>query len=142
MTLRRIRIFGGEGWGEGESEAAMTQHPEKRTINLPYRRKLRGSSTESEMLLWQVLRNRRLHGLKFRRQHSIGPYIVDFACIEQRLVVEVDGGYHEAVFDSDLAREQYLESASWKVMRIEDKDVVEDVNAVAVAIARFLGMET
>lgn len=93
------------------------------------------------MLLWQVLRNRRLCGLKFRRQHSIGSYIVDFACIEQHLVVEIDGGYHEAVFKEDQLRQQYLESHGWSVIRFEDKDVLENVDAVAIGIARQLKPE-
>ena len=53
--------------------------------------KIRKRQTESESLLWNILRTRQLCGLKFRRQHPIGPYVVDFACVEKHLVVEIDG---------------------------------------------------
>jgi very-short-patch-repair endonuclease len=79
--------------------------------------------------------------VKFRRQHSIGQYIVDFACVERRLVVEVDGGYHEAVFDNDQDRQRYLERNTWTVIRFDNEDVMQDVEAVAVAIARQLDLK-
>ncbi|GIW93024.1 MAG: hypothetical protein KatS3mg110_1065 [Pirellulaceae bacterium] len=69
-------------------------------------RELRGRQTKAERLLWNVLCNRRLCGLRFRRQRPIGPFIVDFTCIEKRIVVELDGGYHHDVYDSDLTRQK------------------------------------
>lgn len=61
-------------------------------------RELRARQTKAESLLWQVLRGRRLCGLKFRRQFPIEPWIVDFACVEHKLVVELDGGYRDYTY--------------------------------------------
>lgn len=105
-------------------------------------RALRARQTQAESLLWQVLRGRRLHGLKFRRQHPIGPYITDFACAEHRLLVEVDGGYHDQIYEQDLARQQQLEAVGWRVIRFSNAEVLDDVDAVAVVILRTLGLPT
>ncbi len=102
----------------------------------PHRRRLRQASTKPEQLLWAVLRNRRLDGLKFRRQQSIGPFIVDFFCLEQNLIIEVDGGYHDAVYEADCTRQHFLESQGYRVIRFANEDVLEDVEAVAIAIRR------
>ena len=69
------------------------------------------------------------------------PWIVDFACPEQMLVVEIDGGYHDNVVDNEVKRQAHLESMGWKVIRFSDKDVEEDAEAVARAIARELNLE-
>ena len=66
-----------------------------------------------ERSLWQVLRNRKLLGLKFRRQFSVGPYIVDFACIEKQLVIEIDGDSHTGRFEQDQRRETEIRAAGW-----------------------------
>ena len=104
-------------------------------------RTLRTTQTVSEGLLWSVLRARQLCGLKFRRQHPIGPWIADVACPQQMLVVEIDGGYHDKVVENDLQRQRPLESMGWKVIRFRDNDVAVDVEAVARAIARELNLE-
>ncbi|MHB8866506.1 MAG: endonuclease domain-containing protein [Pirellulaceae bacterium] len=104
-------------------------------------RSLRKTQTVSEGLLWSVLRAGQLCGLKFRRQHPIEPWIVDFACLQQMLVVEIDGGYHDNVVENDLKRHKHLESMGWKVLRFSDKDVEEDTEAVAHAIAKELNLE-
>ena len=104
-------------------------------------RSLRKTQTVSEGLLWSVLRARQLCGLKFRRQHPIEPWIVDFACPEKMLVVEIDGGYHDYMVENDLKRQEHLVSMGWKVIRFTDKDVEEDADAVARAIARDLDLE-
>ena len=100
-------------------------------------RSLRKRQTVSEGLL----RAKQLCGLKFRRQHPIKSWIVDFACPEQMLIVEIDGGYHDNVVEDDLQRQEHLESAGWKVIRFSDKDVEEDAEMVARAIARELNLE-
>jgi leucyl-tRNA synthetase len=104
-------------------------------------RSLRTTQTVSEGLLWSVLRARQLCGLRFRRQHPIEPWIVDFACPQQMLVVEIDGGYHDNVVENDLKRQRHLESLGWKVIRFRDKDVAVNAEAVARAIARVLHLE-
>lgn len=104
-------------------------------------RDLRARQTEAESLLWYVLRGRRMCGLKFRRQHSIEPFIVDFACVEKKLAVEIDRGYHDYVYHDDLSRQQKIEDEGWSVIRYTNEDVLDDVEAVAIAIAKQLGME-
>ena len=104
-------------------------------------RELRACQTKAESLLWQVLRGRRLCGLKFRRQHPIDPFIVDFACMERHLVIELDGEYHDYVDENDQSRQAMLERKGWKVARFQNEEVLTDVESVAVAIARVLGLE-
>lgn len=104
-------------------------------------RDLRIQQTRAESLLWYVLRGRRLCGLKFRRQYPIEPFIVDFACIEKKLVVEIDGGYHDYVHENDVTRQGKIEAAGWTVIRFSNEDILRDVEAVAIAIARHLEME-
>ncbi len=104
-------------------------------------RKLRKSETKSESLLWNTLRAKQLCGLKFRRQHPVPPYVLDFACIEAKLAIEIDGGYHDLVGEYDLARERLLKSKGWTILRFSDEDVEEDVELVARAIAKTLGLK-
>ena len=104
-------------------------------------RELRKTETKSEKLLWSLLRAKQLCGLKFRRQHPIGPFFADFACKAKMLVVEVDGGYHDYVGEEDLEREAFLRKAGWDVFRVTDKDVEDDPEAVAIGIARHLELE-
>ena len=79
-------------------------------------RALRRNATDAEMKLWFSVRDRRLAGLKFVRQKSIGPYVVDFLCRDRNLIVEVDGGQH-AESESDQARDAYLTSEGYRVVR-------------------------
>ncbi len=104
-------------------------------------RLLRSTETKTEKLLWGVLRGKQVCGLKFRRQHPIGPYFADFACVSHKLVVEIDGGYHDAVTESDFRREAFLKDEGWNVLRFSDRDVEEDPEAVAIGIAKHLGLE-
>ena len=84
-----------------------------------------------ERRLWQRLRAKQL-GVKFRRQHPISPYIADFACISQRLVIEVDGDTHVEAYDD--RRDHLMRSLGWRVMRIAVGEVDEDVDSVVAAI--------
>ena len=108
---------------------------------LPLRRELRQVSTEPEQLVWSVLRRHRIGELKFRRQHSIGCFIVDFACVEKMVVVEIDGGYHDYVAEADILRQRELEQLGWTVIRYSNEDVVTDLEAVIRDLARRLGVE-
>ena len=105
-------------------------------LRLRRRRELRQRSTKPEQLLWWALRNRRQGGLKFRRQHPIGAYIVDFVCVENRLVVELDGGYHDYVVENDAIRQRYLEEQGYMVIRFLNEDILDDLDAVVTAIAK------
>ena len=104
-------------------------------------RELRGQQTKAESLLWSVLRAKRLCGLKFRRQYAIGPFFADFACVARKVIVELDGGYHDYQYEDDLRRQRNLENLGWRVMRFPNEDVLEDVEAVAASIAKQLGLE-
>jgi very-short-patch-repair endonuclease len=96
-------------------------------------RKLRGAQTDAERKLWFALRDRRLGGLKFVRQEAIGPFIVDFACRERRLVVEVDGGQH-AESAKDAARDAYLARENYRVIRFWNNDVLTNRDGVLLTI--------
>jgi len=105
-------------------------------INKDRARRMRKRPTPTEDLLWQALRNRQLGGLKFLRQHPIGPTIVDFYCHEKRLVIEVDGGIHlnEEVKDYDKARQEYLEAYGVRILRCGADEVKSDLKAVLLRI--------
>jgi very-short-patch-repair endonuclease len=93
--------------------------------------------TDAERRLWSGLRNRRLNGLKFRRQHPLGPCLVDFLCHEARLVVEADGGLHHEEVQAwyDYHRTKWLESAGYRVVRFTNHDILKHPMQVLEAIA-------
>ena len=97
-------------------------------------RAMRCSPTRSEEWLWRRLAGRKT-GFAFRRQLVIGPFIVDFACTKVRLVVEVDGGYHEGRERHDAARDRELAALGWRVLRVAEQDVFGDLEAVVCRIA-------
>jgi very-short-patch-repair endonuclease len=103
-------------------------------------RQLRRDATDAERRLWSALRDRRLRGYRFRRQHPIGRYIVDFACTEHRLIVEADGGQH-AESDGDRRRTAWLESEGWRVLRFWNNDILSNASGVAETIFRELTAE-
>ena len=110
-------------------------------MNRDIARKRRKQATVSEGILWSLLRGAQVSGLKFRREHPIGPWIVDFACLAQKLVVEVDGAYHDQVVERDLERQEDLSARGWKVLRYAAEDVEANAEAVARAIAIEAGIE-
>ena len=85
-------------------------------------------------MLWNILRRRQVSGYKFRRQAPIGPYIVDFLCLEIRLVIEVDGGQHSEQANYDACRTAWLESEGFKVIRFWNNEVLEETDSVRDAI--------
>jgi len=98
-------------------------------------RALRADMPDAEQCLWRGLRNRQLHGARFRRQHPIGPFIADFACVEHRLVIEVDGGHHAEREGADAARTEYLRRDGWRVLRYWNNDVLRNCDVVLENIA-------
>ena len=102
--------------------------------NVDRARGLRRSMTDVEQLLWRHLRNRHLSGWKFRRQHEVGRYIVDFVCMETMLVVELDGGQHAEQTDYDEHRTQYLQSMGYRVLRFWNNDVLANIESVLEVI--------
>ena len=83
-------------------------------------------------MLWQRLRNRQLGGHKFRRQVTIGPFIVDFACIDARLIVEIDGGQHSEA--GDAPRTAFLRSKGYRIIRFWNNEVLENADGVLQSI--------
>lgn len=98
---------------------------------------LRWELTAAERELWEALKGRRLNGLKFRCQHPVGPYVLDFYYPEHHLVVEVDGGIHErpdqAAYDAD--RTEQLEAFGYRVLRVRNEDVFRNLSGVLAEIA-------
>ena len=101
-------------------------------------RKLRKSSTDAELRLWLHLKNRGLGGFKFRRQHPIPPYVVDFVCLEQKLIVELDGGQHAEQIARDAERTACLVSKGFRVIRFWNDDALKQIDAVLEEILRQL----
>jgi very-short-patch-repair endonuclease len=104
-------------------------------------RALRRDGTHPERQLWQCLRGGRLCGLKFRRQHAIGPFIVDFYCHAQRLAIELDGESHNGRGRYDLDREEYLRSQDVRVIRFSNDDVLRDLESVLRGILVACGID-
>src|SRR5215813_5167001 len=100
-------------------------------------RQLRQSSTDAERRMWSALRLRRLARYKFRRQHPIGEFIVDFACTEHALVIELDGGQHSQS-QADMSRTVWLEREGWTVIRFWNNDVLSNTSGVIETILRAL----
>jgi very-short-patch-repair endonuclease len=108
---------------------------------LHLRKKLRNQFSLAEILLWVELKGKQLKGYKFRRQHGIGPYIVDFYCPALRLVIEVDGDSHfesDQAISRDRVRQKYLESLGITVMRFQNYDVYTNLDGVVDHILSFL----
>ena len=97
-------------------------------------RSFRRVSTLAEAALWKALRGRRLDGLKFRRQHPVDGFIVDFYCAEQRLIVEVDGSIHDRQRAADEERRAVLDASGYRVVRLSNDTVLNDPAAALAAI--------
>ncbi len=90
--------------------------------------------TDAEILLWRHLRLRQFAGYKFRRQRPVGPYIIDFVCLEKRLVIEVDGGQHSEQRSYDARRDAWLKEEGFHVLRFWDHEVLARVESVKQVI--------
>jgi very-short-patch-repair endonuclease len=98
-------------------------------------KELRGTMSPPEVRLWQVLRRAQLKGLRFRRQHPIGPYILDFYCDALRMCIEIDGNVHEHRFRHDQRRDAWLKRQGITVVRIPAEMVFRELDRVAEVIA-------
>jgi very-short-patch-repair endonuclease len=94
--------------------------------------------TDAEGKLWYHLRARRLAGCKIRRQVPLGPYIADFLCERERVIIEVDGGSHTERVEHDMARTAWLEQRGYRVLRFWNNDVMGNIEGVLEEIARAL----
>ena len=101
-------------------------------------RVLRRTTTDPERILWTHLKNRQIAGYKIRRQYPIDPYVVDFVCLERRVVIEIDGSDHASKVQADLQRTAWLEGQGFRVIRFWSNEVRENVEGVLVEIERIL----
>ena len=102
----------------------------------------RSNMTDAESLLWHYLRQEQL-GVRFRRQHVIGDYIVDFICLKQRLIIEIDGGYHNDIVQQqeDRIRQNWLESMDYKVIRFTNEEVFYNIETVISTIKGNINLD-
>ena len=94
--------------------------------------------TDAESRMWYYLRNRRLGGYKFVREHVIGKYIADFVCREKKLIIEVDGGQHMSAVEYDQQRTAYLEVRGYTVLRVWNNEVHENIQGFTEKILNLL----
>ena len=99
------------------------------------RRNLRKNQTDAEALLWRKLRNKQINRIKFFRQYSVGPYILDFFCSEKRLAIELDGSQHLTNQEYDAERSYYLRSQDIKVLRFWNNEVIQNMEGVLLKIS-------
>ncbi len=99
---------------------------------------LRHNLTEAESRLWAVLRSHRVNNVHFRRQHAIGPYIVDFCAPQKKLVIELDGGQHLDQEEYDAERTAFLESKGYRVLRFWNSDVTHNLDGIVIIILEAL----
>ena len=103
-------------------------------------RSLRKKSTPQEILLWSRIKNRNFHNLKFRRQHVISKYIVDFICLEKKIIVELDGLQHKREKDMkyDANRNNYLKNLGFTILRFWNNEINENLEGVMLKIEEFI----
>ena len=109
----------------------------KKRNKITIARKLRIHSTDTEKYLWKYLRGRQLEEFKFRRQHTIGKYIVDFINLERKIIIEVDGGQH-LENKKDKLRDKWLEEQGYEVLRFWDNEVLTNIEGVMESIRKKL----
>ncbi len=97
---------------------------------------LRKNATNVETILWNHLRTKQIEGLKFRRQQPMGEFIVDFACFEKRLILELDGGQHAREREEDCKRDSWLRGQGYRVLRFWNNQVLENLDGVLETIRR------
>ena len=114
-------VLTGEGWGEGASGMRRDREMKRRA------RELRQNANPLEEIVWTQLRDRRLGGFKFRGQHGVWPFVVDFYCAESRLIVELDGTSHEGREEQDLRRQKEFEELGFTVLRFRNHEVYENL---------------
>ena len=109
-----------------------------RTDLTDFARENRGSATKAEKMMWHLLRNRSMRGYRFRRQHQIDKYIVDFLCVEKNLIIEIDGGQHDEGKRKDAVRTKFLKSKGYRVLRFWNNEVMGNAPGVYEVIMRAL----
>jgi len=118
-------------------------HPQKIPEDLKtYAREMRKNMPDAEQLLWYLLRNRRIAGGKFRRQHPVGRYILDFYCVEKKLAIEQDGGQHSEQQTYDQQRDIYLKQQGIEVLRFWNNQMLSETESVLEVIYSTITKET
>jgi very-short-patch-repair endonuclease len=102
------------------------------------RRNLRKQQTDAERIFWNIIKGRKFNDLKFRRQFSVGPYILDFHCPEIGLAIELDGGQHASNIDYDKVRTEYLNRLGIRVIRFWNNDITKNASGVYDELARIV----
>ncbi len=110
-------------------------HPARRKHSVHAARTMRREPTSAEDLLWKRIRDRQVGDMKFRRQHSIDRFIVDFYCAEAQMVIEIDGSIHDTP-NADLERQHVLESLGLRILRFSNDDVLSGVENVIAQIKK------
>lgn len=108
-------------------------------MNLANAKRLRQNMTEAEQKLWRHLRGKRFQKIKFKRQKPIGPYIVDFVALKERLVIELDGSQHLEQQEYDQRRTKFLESLGYEILRFWDNECLIQTESVLTKIYQALG---
>ena len=108
--------------------------------NINLARKLRKKQTPQEVMIWARLRNRQFHNLKFRRQYTIDKYIVDFVCLDKKLIIELDGWQHKEKFcgDRESERAEILESQGYKIVRFWNDEVNNNIEGVFLKLGEII----
>ena len=133
------RNGGGLGRGPERSELSAPEGKFRtKTKTLKRARVLRREMTDAEQMLWKHLRRRQLHGLHFRKQCPVGPYIADFACLEAKLIIEVDGGQHNESA-SDAARDAWFTQHGYRTLRFWNTDILPRPEGALIKITEALG---
>lgn len=116
-------------------EEITPHHPHQVPNDLKqYAREMCKNMPDAEQLLWYLLRNRRIAGIKFRRQHPVDRYILDFYCVEKKLAIELDGGQHSEQIDYDQKRDAYLNQQGIHVLRFWNNQMLAETEAVLEVI--------
>ena len=127
----------------GKARMGASSHPQSNGMRnaLTQRRAttLRRHATDAEVVLWQRLRRRQILGLRFRRQVPIGPYIADFACLESKIIIEIDGSQH-LNSEHDRVRDRFLRECGFRLLRYWSHDVLRETDAVMEAIYKAVKM--
>jgi very-short-patch-repair endonuclease len=101
-------------------------------------RSLRSDMTIAEHKFWQAIRGKQIEDCRFRRQHPVGPYIADFACIDKSLVIELDGEQHQDRITYDERRTAFLQAQGWQVLRFWNNDVLNNLDGVLAKVIEVL----
>jgi very-short-patch-repair endonuclease len=126
--------------GSAERSEAQGEVSDERLPTREFARSLRRKLTRAETILWSRLRRDQVAGYRFRKQHPIGPYVADFACLIAKLIIEVDGGTHSTDQERayDHARDAYLLDRGWRVLRVWNEDIYKNSDGVLEAIYALL----